>query len=107
MQERLGAYLRQNLDYMPTIICTGAAIAFLTGEQTDIPPIVDRLFLGWIFRWFSSPTRFVPRFAGNLPARSPVEVWGGNAVKRRSKLFFVILSNAMVFLGGPHDSTRQ
>ena len=45
-QEILGAYLRKNLSYRPAIICTGAAIAFLTGRQASIPTWADRLFIG-------------------------------------------------------------
>jgi N-acetylglucosaminyldiphosphoundecaprenol N-acetyl-beta-D-mannosaminyltransferase len=62
VQEVLGAYLRTNLDYTPGIICTGAAMAFLTGIQASIPPILDRLYLGWLARCISDPRRFVPRY---------------------------------------------
>ena len=46
----------------PAIICTGAAIAFLSGQQANIPPWADRLFLGWFFRTLSNPKRFFPRY---------------------------------------------
>lgn len=62
VQEVLGAYLRTNLDYSPAILCTGAAMAFLTGSQASIPPILDRLYLGWLARCVSDPRRFVPRY---------------------------------------------
>jgi len=61
-QERLGLYLKQNLDYKPSIHCIGAAIAFLSGDQVRIPAWADRLYLGWLFRCFSSPGRYVPRY---------------------------------------------
>jgi UDP-N-acetyl-D-mannosaminuronic acid transferase (WecB/TagA/CpsF family) len=61
-QERLGLYLKRNLDYLPAIHCIGAAIAFLTGDQVRIPDWADRLYLGWLFRCMSSPRRFVPRY---------------------------------------------
>lgn len=61
-QERLGLYLKRNLDYLPAIHCTGAAIAFLSGDQVRIPNWADRLYLGWLFRCLSSPRRFVPRY---------------------------------------------
>lgn len=61
-QERLGLYLKRNLSYEPAIHCTGAAIAFLSGDQVRIPNWADRLYLGWLFRCFSSPRRFVPRY---------------------------------------------
>jgi len=61
-QERLGLYLKRNLDYLPAMHCIGAAIAFLSGDQVRIPDWADRLFLGWFFRCLSSPRRFVPRY---------------------------------------------
>ena len=61
-QERLGLYLKRSLDYTPAIHCTGAAIAFLSGDQVRIPAWADRLYLGWLFRCFSAPVRYVPRY---------------------------------------------
>jgi N-acetylglucosaminyldiphosphoundecaprenol N-acetyl-beta-D-mannosaminyltransferase len=61
-QERLGMYLKRNLNYHPAIHCIGAAIAFLSGDQVKIPDWADRLFLGWLFRCISAPGRFVPRY---------------------------------------------
>jgi N-acetylglucosaminyldiphosphoundecaprenol N-acetyl-beta-D-mannosaminyltransferase len=48
--------------YKPTIICTGAAIAFLTGRQATIPKSLDYLYLGWLSRCIFDPKRFVPRY---------------------------------------------
>lgn len=61
-QERLGLYLRDHLNYRPGIHCIGAAIGFLTGEQVNIPPWADYLFLGWLFRCFGEPGKFLPRY---------------------------------------------
>ena len=61
-QERLGLYLKQNLEYLPAIHCIGAAIAFLSGDQVRIPVWADRLYLGWLFRSLSEPKRYVPRY---------------------------------------------
>ena len=61
-QEKLGAYLKKNLSYKPAIICTGAAIAFLTGQQASIPTWGDKFFLGWLFRCFQNPKLYVPRY---------------------------------------------
>ncbi|MGE9293910.1 MAG: WecB/TagA/CpsF family glycosyltransferase [Puniceicoccales bacterium] len=61
-QEILGAWLKRNLDYNPAIICTGAAIAFLTGQQASIPDWVDRAKLGWLQRILFNPTRYFPRY---------------------------------------------
>jgi N-acetylglucosaminyldiphosphoundecaprenol N-acetyl-beta-D-mannosaminyltransferase len=62
VQEKLGAYLKKNLSYKPAIICTGAAIAFLTGEQADIPNWADKMFLGWLFRCIEKPSLYLPRY---------------------------------------------
>jgi N-acetylglucosaminyldiphosphoundecaprenol N-acetyl-beta-D-mannosaminyltransferase len=61
-QEKLGAYLKNNLSYKPAIICTGAAIAFLTGQQASIPNWADKIFLGWFFRCIEKPKLYVPRY---------------------------------------------
>jgi|SRR5579884_1305514 len=60
-QERLGFYLKLNLDYRPAIHCIGAAIAFLSGDQVRIPWWADRLYLGWLFRCLSE-RRYVSRY---------------------------------------------
>lgn len=62
VQERLGYALRNGLSHHPSVICTGAAIAFLSGRQTNIPPWADRMFLGWLLRCLSAPRRYVPRY---------------------------------------------
>lgn len=61
-QERLGLYLKRNLSYLPAIHCIGAAIAFLSGDQVRIPVWADRLYLGWLYRSVSEPTRYAPRY---------------------------------------------
>ncbi len=67
-QERLGLYIKRNLDYLPAIHCIGAAIAFLSGDQVKIPNWADKLYLGWLFRCVSAPGRYIPRYwsAGKL-----------------------------------------
>ncbi len=66
VQEKLGCFLKKNLSYKPAIICTGAAIAFLSGRQANIPDWGDRLYLGWLFRCISNPRRFVPRYLSSI-----------------------------------------
>lgn len=62
IQERLGLYLKRHLGYLPAIHCIGAAIAFLSGDQVRIPMWADRFYLGWLFRCFSAPLRYIPRY---------------------------------------------
>lgn len=61
-QERLGLYLRSELGWKPSIHCIGAAIAFLSGDQVQIPKWADRMYLGWLFRCISDPPRYMPRY---------------------------------------------
>jgi N-acetylglucosaminyldiphosphoundecaprenol N-acetyl-beta-D-mannosaminyltransferase len=74
-QEKLAHYVRQQFtdgeyvsangdvrDKGPVVLCTGGAIAFLTGGQANIPTWADRLYLGWMFRIMQSPTTFFPRY---------------------------------------------
>ena len=61
-QERLGLYLKKNLDYRPAIHCIGAAIAFLSGNQVRIPVWADKAYLGWLFRSIANPVSYVPRY---------------------------------------------
>src|SRR6266853_2212749 len=61
-QERLGLYLKRNLDYRPAIHCIGAAIGFLTGDQKPIPDWADHLYLGWLLRLVRQPKVFAKRF---------------------------------------------
>lgn len=48
------------------IICTGAAIGFLTGAQIKINDTVDKLYLGWFFRLLSNPKIFYKRVLNSL-----------------------------------------
>ena len=61
-QERLGLYLKKNLSFSPVILCTGAALAFLSGQQVKIPRWADYFFLGWLLRCIYNPAVFVPRY---------------------------------------------
>jgi UDP-N-acetyl-D-mannosaminuronic acid transferase (WecB/TagA/CpsF family) len=65
-QEKLGYYLRKNLSYRPAIHCTGAALGFITGDQTSIPDWADRFYLGWLWRLVAQPRIFIPRLALGL-----------------------------------------
>jgi UDP-N-acetyl-D-mannosaminuronic acid transferase (WecB/TagA/CpsF family) len=61
-QERLGLYMKRNLEYLPGIHCIGAAIAFLSGDQVFIPTWADKSGLGWLLRCLSKPSSYVPRY---------------------------------------------
>jgi N-acetylglucosaminyldiphosphoundecaprenol N-acetyl-beta-D-mannosaminyltransferase len=61
-QELLGAYLTDTIQTKATILCTGAALSFLTGGQKRIPNWVDTLYLGWLWRCLCKPSVYVPRY---------------------------------------------
>ena len=73
-QEKLGYYLRGmsaggngegdpgRRKNGPVILCTGAAIAFFTGGQANIPVWADRLYLGWFCRIIEKPGIYLPRY---------------------------------------------
>ena len=61
-QEILGLYLRERIKYKTTIICSGAAISFFTGDQAPINNMVDKLYLGWLVRIFFNPIIFAKRY---------------------------------------------
>ncbi len=65
-QEKLGFYLRESLSYRPAIHCIGAALGFITGDQTAIPEWADRLYLGWLWRLVAQPRTFIPRLSRGL-----------------------------------------
>lgn len=79
VQELVGHFLRTHLSYKPAIICTGAAIAFLSGRQVEIPSWADRLFLGWLFRCCSNPRKYVPRYFYSIRL---ITMLLGSAVKK-------------------------
>jgi UDP-N-acetyl-D-mannosaminuronic acid transferase (WecB/TagA/CpsF family) len=69
VQDKLGLYLLERLDYRPAIHCIGAALGFLTGDQVRIPDWADKYYVGWFFRMLAQPKVFIPRFwsARKLP----------------------------------------
>jgi UDP-N-acetyl-D-mannosaminuronic acid transferase (WecB/TagA/CpsF family) len=62
VQERLAYYIQSNISFKSSILCTGAAIAFITGEQAKISNVIDRMHLGWLARCAADCKQFVPRY---------------------------------------------
>ena len=58
----MGLFLQKHLNKKTTIVCTGAALAFLSGQQIRIPKWADKYYLGWLIRCMSDPLIFVPRY---------------------------------------------
>ena len=55
IQEILGLFIKNNINYKVSIICTGAAMAFLTKRQAPINDMIDRYYLGWLMRILFNP----------------------------------------------------
>ena len=65
-QEILGLYLKDNINFKCTIMCTGAAISFFTGDQAPINVFFDKIYLGWLIRIIFNPIVFLPRYLKTL-----------------------------------------
>ena len=61
IQEPLGEFIKKNLKRKTIIICTGAAIGFLTKVQAPISFFYDKYYLGWLVRLIHKPTNYFPR----------------------------------------------
>jgi len=66
IQEPLGQYIITKLNFKTSIFCTGAAIAFLTGRQANIPEFFDYIYLGWLLRSLNNPKNFIKRYLGSF-----------------------------------------
>ena len=66
IQEILGLFIKNNINYKTSIICTGAAIAFLTKRQAPINDLIDKLYLGWLARIFFNPKKALLRTMRSL-----------------------------------------
>jgi len=60
-QEPLAIYIKRNIKFKSSIMCTGAAIAFMTGEQAPINKLIDKIYLGWATRILWSPRLYLGR----------------------------------------------
>ena len=65
-QEILGLYLKKNLKFNTTILCTGGAISFFTKDQAPINTLIDELYLGWLLRLTLNPLVFFKRYLYGL-----------------------------------------
>jgi len=67
VQEVLGNFLKNNIDFKSKIICTGGAISYFTKDQAPINDTIDKMYLGWFFRLILNPLIFVPRLFNAFP----------------------------------------
>ena len=61
VQENLALYIKSNINYKVSILCTGAAIAFLTKRQAPINDFIDKYYMGWILRILYAPRHHFKR----------------------------------------------
>ena len=66
IQESLALYIKNNIKQKISILCTGAAIAFLTKRQAPINDIIDKFYLGWLARILFNPKNAFKRTLRSL-----------------------------------------
>ena len=66
IQEILGLFIKNKTNYKTSIICTGAAMAFLTKRQAPINDIIDKFYLGWLVRILFNPGKSLVRTIRSL-----------------------------------------
>ena len=66
IQEMLGLFIKKNINFKSSIICTGAAIAFLTKTQAPISDTLDKFYLGCLVRTIHNPRKFFFRIIKSL-----------------------------------------
>jgi UDP-N-acetyl-D-mannosaminuronic acid transferase (WecB/TagA/CpsF family) len=66
IQEPLALYIKNNVKHKCAIICSGAALSFITGSGAKITNFIDYLNLGWLMRIIFDPVTFIPRIFFSL-----------------------------------------
>lgn len=67
-QEKLALYIKSNINWKIIIICSGAALSFLSDKKLKykITKYVDEMYLGWLFRLLNNPKFFGYRLMKSL-----------------------------------------
>ena len=67
VQEVLAEYIKDKINYNISIMCTGAAIAFLTKKQAPLMnDFIDKYYLGWFVRLLHNPRKYFIRIISSL-----------------------------------------
>ena len=66
IQEILGLFIKNNVNFKISTICTGAAMGFLTKRQAPINDIIDKFYLGWLVRIIFNPRKSLIRTIKSL-----------------------------------------
>jgi len=65
-QELLAKYILQRINFKCSILCTGAALGFLSGTQAPINSFFDRFYMGWLIRLVYNFKSFYPRIKRSI-----------------------------------------
>ena len=67
IQEILAEYIKNKINYKISIMCTGAAIAFLTKKQAPLMnDLIDKYYLGWFVRLLHNPRKYFSRIVSSM-----------------------------------------
>lgn len=67
VQEILAFYIKKNAHKKTIIICSGAALSFITGEKAKITDLADKYYLGWFKRLLFNPRVYYKRVFNSFP----------------------------------------
>ena len=63
-QEVLAAYLKKyQVASLRVVLCFGASVDFLTGEQIRAPKFLQQIGLEWFYRLATNPKKFIKRYS--------------------------------------------
>jgi N-acetylglucosaminyldiphosphoundecaprenol N-acetyl-beta-D-mannosaminyltransferase len=81
VQEKLALYIKNSISWKISILCTGAALSFISDTSTffKINNFIDKYYLGWFSRSLNNPTFFYER------------------VLKSFKLFFLVFKSKIKF----------
>jgi N-acetylglucosaminyldiphosphoundecaprenol N-acetyl-beta-D-mannosaminyltransferase len=65
-QEPLAFFINKKIKFRTSILCLGGAIDFITGIQSPINELVDKIYLGWLIRIIYNPNIFFMRVLKSL-----------------------------------------
>ena len=86
VQEVLGLYIKKNLKFKTSILCTGAAISFFTKDQAPINKFVDKYYLGWLIRLIFNPIIFFKKYIVGLRL-IPMVIFDKIKILKKDKIY--------------------
>ena len=86
VQEVLGLYIKKNLKFKTSILCTGAAISFFTKDQAPINNFIDKYYLGWLIRLIFNPIIFFKKYIIGLRL-IPMVIFDKIKILKKGKIY--------------------